>query len=253
MPRDHPQTIKERIRRVLFACIISIIFINQVSSEPTTVSTKSAPLYKWLGVHLNSIALASVIPLFLFMTLFLGPLYLMVLEDGFNDFHPRKWKYYLSDLRYWRNYLVAPFSEELVFRGCMLPLLLPTFGAHSSIILAPSFFGIAHIHHAWEKYFKSRYPLGSVVLGTLFQAFYTTLFGGLSSWLFLRTGHLTSAVVSHAFCNMMGFPDFETALHHEYRISISVTFILGLIMFILFANPMTEPSIYHNVLYNETL
>ena len=157
----------------------------------------------------------------------------------------------------------------------MLPLLLPTFGAHSSIILAPSFFGIgeasawvcdhriaigayvirfsAHIHHVWEKYVKERYPLKLVVLGTLFQAFYTTLFGGLSSWLFLRTGHLTSAVVSHSFCNVMGFPDFEAAVNHERRLSICVTFLVGLVMFIILANPMTEPSLYSNTLYNVIL
>jgi len=107
----------------------------------------------------------------------------------------------------------------------------------------------AHLHHARELYKTGYYSLSSVMLTTFFQAFYTTLFGILSSFLFLRTGHLTSAVVSHALCNVMGFPDFENALQHRKKIVVCSSFLTGLIMFIFFLFPLTEPKLFGNRLY----
>nr|XP_039254525.1 CAAX prenyl protease 2-like [Styela clava] len=248
LPRDHPRTIKERFRRVVFTCIVSVVLLYFVSEGSTQDFQNSATLLQWLGIRTDGILAASIFPLTLFLILFLGPLYLMLLSD-FSDLHPNNWKKYFYDLRCWRNYVVAPFSEELVFRGCMLPLLLPVFGPSISIILAPSFFGVAHIHHAWEKYYKEQYPFSTVVISTVFQTFYTSLFGALSSWLFLRTGHLLSAVICHAFCNMMGFPDFSAAFHHEEKVKICAAFVCGLLFFFIFANSLTDPTIYNNHLY----
>ena len=36
----------------------------------------------------------------------------------------------------------APFSEEFIFRACMLPLLVPCFGTGLSVFLCPLFFGV---------------------------------------------------------------------------------------------------------------
>ena len=36
----------------------------------------------------------------------------------------------------------APFSEEFIFRACMLPLLVPCFGTSLSVFLCPLFFGV---------------------------------------------------------------------------------------------------------------
>lgn len=250
LPRDDPLTIKERFRRVFFACVASVIFIYQISSKKDSDGSYHAHILKWLGIRRSGLLAAATLPLLLFMVLFMGPLYQSVLEGGGRCLTSTNWKDLLTDLRCWRNYIVAPFSEELVFRGCMLPILLPAFGPLVSILLAPTFFGIAHVHHAWEKYYRDRYPIGPVIVSTLFQASYTSIFGGLSSWLFLRTGHLTSVVVSHAFCNMMGFPDFEGALSHKRRSSICLAYILGLIMFFYLANTLTAPTLYVNTLYD---
>lgn len=252
LPRDHPQTIKERIRRVILTCILSIAVVYYVSNSSLKLKDETN-LWMWTGIRSDAFLISLMFPLILFMILFLGPLYLMFLEDDFSDLHPKNWKKYFYDLKCWRNYFVAPFSEELVFRGCMVPVLLPVFGSSVSIILAPSFFGIAHFHHAFEKYYKEQYPLGTVMISTLFQFSYTTLFGALSSWLFLRTGHLSSAVICHTFCNMMGFPDFSTALQHTRRTEISVFFLCGLILFFLLAYPLTDPALYNNTLYVNAL
>uniref|UniRef100_A0A452YXE6 intramembrane prenyl-peptidase Rce1 n=1 Tax=Aegilops tauschii subsp. strangulata TaxID=200361 RepID=A0A452YXE6_AEGTS len=49
----------------------------------------------------------------------------------------------LQDVMVWRNYVVAPFTEELVFRACMIPLLLcGGFKMYNIIFLSPIFFSL---------------------------------------------------------------------------------------------------------------
>lgn len=58
----------------------------------------------------------------------------------------------------WRNYVVAPFTEELVFRACMIPLLLCSgFQTQNIIFFGPIFFSLAHLHHFMELYYQQRY------------------------------------------------------------------------------------------------
>ena len=38
--------------------------------------------------------------------------------------------------------LQAPLSEEFMFRACMLPLLVPSFGEGWSMFICPLFFGV---------------------------------------------------------------------------------------------------------------
>ncbi|XP_073114217.1 CAAX prenyl protease 2 isoform X4 [Elaeis guineensis] len=58
----------------------------------------------------------------------------------------------------WRNYVVAPFTEELVFRACMIPLLFcGGFKIYSIIFLSPVFFSLAHLNHFLELYFQQKY------------------------------------------------------------------------------------------------
>jgi len=37
--------------------------------------------------------------------------------------------------------LQGPLTEEFVFRACMLPVLVPSLGEHTSVLLSPLFFG----------------------------------------------------------------------------------------------------------------
>jgi len=107
----------------------------------------------------------------------------------------------------------------------------------------------AHIHHAYEQYKIGGSPLTSIALSTLFQASYTTVFGILSSYIFLRTGHLISPFLSHSLCNMMGFPDFDAALNHRRKYFICSSFVIGLLTFLILLGPLTEPVIFSNKLY----
>ena len=66
--------------------------------------------------------------------------------------------------------------------------------------MSPALFGLAHVHHFFRP--------GVSLIGTLFQVGFTAVFGVLSSVIFLRTGSVVPPILVHAFCNVLGFPQF---------------------------------------------
>lgn len=52
------------------------------------------------------------------------------------------WRLCVEDAVWLRNQVVAPVTEELVFRGAMLPMLVPCTGPTAAIFAAPLFFGV---------------------------------------------------------------------------------------------------------------
>ncbi|XP_020581526.1 CAAX prenyl protease 2 isoform X2 [Phalaenopsis equestris] len=107
----------------------------------------------------------------------------------------------------WRNYVVAPFTEELVFRACMIPLLLCSgFRIQTIIFIGPVSFSLAHLNHFMELYYPKRRNFLKACSIVGIQLGYTVVFGWYASFLFLRTGNLISAVVAHIVCNVMGLP-----------------------------------------------
>lgn len=134
-----------------------------------------------------------------------------------------------------RNYVVAPWTEEVIFRGCMVPPLLACGMSPLQVsLVAPLFFGIAHIHHAMLRLSKGE-RVSSVMLVTTFQFLYTSLFGSYASYAYIRTGSVLAVTVGHAYCNWMGLPDvsFVQAHHpmYRYRLVLLVSFLLGVFAF----------------------
>ncbi|MFS7908977.1 putative CPBP intramembrane metalloprotease [Helianthus anomalus] len=55
----------------------------------------------------------------------------------------------------WRMYIVAPLTEELVFRACMISLLLcGGFRPYTVILPSPVLFSLAHLNHLLEFYMQ---------------------------------------------------------------------------------------------------
>ena len=134
--------------------------------------------------------------------------------------------------------------------ACMLPILLGCFTPGWAVVIAPLFFGTAHIHHMVERIKKGQ-PVREALLISLFQINYTTIFGMFSAFLFIRTGHLAAPVVAHGFCNFMGFPDItevNSFKGKEKLFHISLYFV-GMVLFYKLLYPLTEPSLYANTLY----
>ncbi|KAG2448480.1 hypothetical protein HYH02_006372 [Chlamydomonas schloesseri] len=156
----------------------------------------------------------------------------------------------VGDLRLWRNLVVAPLTEEWVFRACMAPLLvmegLPLVRV---VLLTPLFFGAAHLHHVAELMRHQHMPLGRALAAVAFQFAYTTLFGWLATFLFLRTGHLAAPLAAHVFCNWAGFPPFGEMWEHPRAVVLLLTTAGGLLTFTLQLGRMTAPGRYGNEAY----
>ncbi|MGH0163367.1 UNVERIFIED_CONTAM: hypothetical protein FKN15_044079 [Acipenser sinensis] len=150
-------------------------------------------------------------------------------------------------MRWLRNQVVAPLTEELVFRACMLPMLAPCAGLSRAIFTCPLFFGVAHFHHVIELLRFRQGTVGGIILSAVFQFSYTAVFGTYTAFIFVRTGHLIGPVLCHSFCNYMGFPALSAALEHPQRAPIMTCYLLGVLLFLLLLFPMTEPVFYGSV------
>lgn len=127
-------------------------------------------MFHLLGLKIEGLFQAFILPLCLTMVLFLGPLsmkgfsglwrlytgmnipYLILHMSSQQNFvlttnisifsEPMYWVWNLTDLVFLRNHIVAPVTEEFVFRACMLPLLLQCFQPMTAVFIAPLFFGV---------------------------------------------------------------------------------------------------------------
>lgn len=249
LPRDHPAVIKRRFTSVLIVSALSPIFVWLW--KVFTGITPGPSLLALMGIRFEGLIPAIVLPLLLTMALFLGPLIQLAMDCpwGFVDgirvaVDPWFWALCLSDMRWLRNQVVAPLTEELVFRACMLPMLVPCAGPVTAIFTCPLFFGVAHFHHVIELLRFRQGTLSGIFLSAVFQFSYTAVFGAYTAFIFMRTGHLVGPVLCHSFCNYMGFPALSTALEHQHRLTVLFCYFLGVILFFLFLFPMTNPIFY---------
>ncbi|XP_023222951.1 CAAX prenyl protease 2-like [Centruroides sculpturatus] len=247
--RDHPLTVKRRFVSVFVVAIISP-FLTYFGTN-FNYFKENPGILELLGIRWSGCIAALTIPLLLTMVLFFGPLFMHYI-DGICTiyFETTYWSTNLRNLIWLRNHIVAPFSEEFTFRACMLPILVPCFGASMSILICPLFFGLAHLHHLWERLIIGT-NIKHAVLQSLFQLVYTTIFGMYSAYLFIRTDHFLAPFLVHAFCNHMGFPDFGEIFVHPRptRVFIMIAFISGLLTWVTLLEPCTRPYLFHNNVY----
>ncbi|XP_036261562.1 CAAX prenyl protease 2 [Molothrus aeneus] len=249
LPRDHPSVIKRRFTSVLVVSGLSPALV-WLWKELTGVKADT-PLPALLGLRLEGLVPATLLPLLLTMILFLGPLIQLSMDcpwrwlDGIRvALDPRVWALCLGDVRWLRNQVVAPLTEELVFRACMLPMLVPCTGPGPAVLACPLFFGVAHFHHVIEQLRFRHGSVGSIFMAAAFQFSYTAVFGAYTAFLFLRTGHLAGPVLCHSFCNSMGFPALGAALGHPRRRALLPAYLLGVLGFLLLLHPLTEPAFF---------
>ncbi|RMB90525.1 hypothetical protein DUI87_33126 [Hirundo rustica rustica] len=197
--RDHPSVIKRRFTSVLVVSGLS-------------------PALVWLWKELTGVKI-----------LFLGPLIQLSMDcpwrwlDGIRvALDPRVWALCLGDVRWLRNQVVAPLTEELVFRACMLPMLVPCTGPGPAVLACPLFFGVA------------------------FQFSYTAVFGAYTAFLFLRDRWVTwrGRCCATPSVNSMGFPALGAALGHPRRRALLPAYLLGVLGFLLLLHPLTEPAFF---------
>ncbi|GAB1607418.1 CAAX prenyl protease 2-like [Argonauta hians] len=250
--RDHPEIIKRRFVSVGIVALIVPPLLWCYSKYQTSSTPDGHTLFEWLGLRFWGFLPAFILPLLLTMVLFAGPLYLHYIDGVFSLYlEPKYWSNSFKSLIWLRNHLVAPFSEEFIFRACMLPVLVPSFGEWYAVFFCPLFFGVAHFHHMIETVIFGHQAVKDALKQSIFQLFYTTIFGAYSAFLFLRTGHLVAPVIAHAFCNHMGFPPFNEVMAHQQpgRSRIIFFFVAGLASWLLLLYPLTAPTFYSNEVY----
>jgi len=278
LPRNNPRHIRARICSVWVSSVFALSVICFVSEK----DDNQPSLLEWIGLRPSRLLLSSILSLILAMTLFLGPIFTTVMAswigtgyqvDRFGNLRRREdpvsfWSLLSTDLytrtlldldpfQSLRNLVVGPITEELVFRGCMYPLLISAGVSFPKIVfLSPIAFGVAHLHHAYERV-RQGVPVVSALLAVVFQLFYTSLFGAYAGFILLRTGSLYAAILCHMFCNYMGLPDLsflmkgssELSIVHSYRYFLLFVYILGMVGFGLLLFPLSEPSLFDSRLW----
>ncbi|KAF5737460.1 CAAX prenyl protease 2 [Tripterygium wilfordii] len=251
------------IRRFICAVVSSIVSVVACGLILPIRSREASVLFGVFGIRVDHIWQAVVFPLSLTSLMYAGSLMLKsmlllnsmkehaahgggisldCIKNAFRDVIG--WIDFVAhDVSAWRNYVVAPVTEELVFRACMIPLLLCRgFRISSVIFLCPTFFSLAHLNHWMKIYSRENYSFFKASMVTGLQLAYTVVFGSYASFLFIRTGHIFSPLVAHIFCNLMGLP----VLFAQKKGIVSVAFVAGLVAFACLIFPVTEPGLYND-------
>lgn len=212
--RDLPSVIYARTQWVSLSCVgcllFTLVILGTSARLPLPDLLHSVGCWP-LGIREAASCLTLVV------ILFIGPLFeYFVVGPGLHEWsNLRPIKAVWSDPTTFRTIIVGPITEELLFRGCAIPLLLVSSLSHIKIIfLSPLVFGLAHVHHLYE--FRLTHPnvkLSVAMLRTIFQLSFTTMFGALASFVFIRSGSLLATILIHAFCNSMGFPPIGRRLY----------------------------------------
>lgn len=215
--RDSPSVIRARVRSVTLACIACAV-VNVYILTVHGHATPQDVLRLWGVWPISFIGIAKLLGLV--AVLFVGPLFKSLIAEGeWRDITPSNIKAELIDSWIgYRNIIVAPLSEELVFRSLVISLYLLAKVSPSRIVFTtPLIFGMAHLHHLAAN-IRGRTPPGlkspplaiwlQCIAVSLFQFTYTSLFGFFAAFALLRTGNFYGVVLVHSFCNWMGVPQF---------------------------------------------
>lgn len=241
--RDETGTIQRRFASTVLSCLSSALLIHCLSvpaSLPGDGPGLSLP--EMLGIQCEDLLMACVVCVSLTAVIFIGPIaqHLVDVKEG----NVRVVKLRGTRWMAFRDLLIAPFTEEFVFRACLMRFwLAASFPPKVIIFCSPICFGLAHTHHFIERVRQSG-DKRMALLGVFFQVFYTCLFGMYVNFLLLRTGSLLAVCITHSFCNHQGFPDvgFGSAGHSLYahRHWLGMLYVIGLASFGYLLGPLTE-------------
>ncbi|XP_058087391.1 CAAX prenyl protease 2 isoform X2 [Magnolia sinica] len=219
----HPTSVKSfMIRRFVCAAISSIVSaFASALLLPIGSFQAASSIFGVYGIRVDHLWQAVVFPLSLTSLLYTGSLVskCTFLASAWNEnkFHaegcsvecikraPQRLldqiQSIASNVLAWRVYVVAPFTEEVVFRACMIPLLLcGGFKTSTIVFLSPIFFSLAHLNHFLELYCLQNYSFCRAALIVGPQLGYTVIFGSYASFLFIRTGLLMHLAFAFSHC-----------------------------------------------------
>lgn len=212
--RDETGTIQRRFLSALLTCACSAALILGLARPAAAAEPAGLPALALLGLEAEGLARACGSCLALTAALFAGPLaqHGAAVAEGFAPLASLPGGPWVA----LRNYALAPFTEEFVFRACLVRLWTAAgFSWGAIIFFSPFCFALAHAHHFVEHVRRYR-DKKAALLQVAFQVFYTSLFGMYSTFLLLRTGSTVAVILAHSFCNHQGFPDLAFFVSHAH-------------------------------------
>ena len=195
LPRDDPSVIKRRTISVLFSTVVCIFATQKYTNMPFQI-----PPIRWDHVFSTTGQI---------LILMAGPLVRTV-------FAGRNFASLTSGWVFLRNLIVAPVSEEIVFRACFLQILTASgFSSRIAAVIAPFLFALAHVHHNWNE----------ASFAMVFMSVAHTCVFGWIAFYFLINKSVWDSIVAHVVCNAIGLPPIQS------RVQL-ITYIAGLVTFI---------------------
>ncbi|KAF8323006.1 uncharacterized protein EI90DRAFT_3282145 [Cantharellus anzutake] len=252
--RNDPLVIRTRLTAVVLATIVSCVVVittvfATLPSVEKTLPNALTQAWSLLGLKPSFTTPRIILPYLLVPVLYSGPLFTSFLASALP--FQRKFSFELdvvntySSLQGLRNYIIAPITEEIVFRACILSVSRMAGASWQRMIfVTPLWFGVAHAHHAWEgfnMYGGTQRALGNAVATSIIQLCYTTLFGWYTSFVFLRTRSIYAVCAAHMFCNFVGLPTISGDLKDfpRHKLMIWCSHIGGIVGFFLLLGPWT--------------
>lgn len=193
-PRDAAATVMFRLAGAGVAAIACVALIALYPADC------GLPLMEWIGVATTWRSLC--VPVAMLCCVYCGALVELMVGTrriAYTSTVPVHVKF--------RNLVAGPFLEELTFRACSCRVLLAAgFSISTTSMVAPLFFGVAHVHHVFEAICFKKQAVREAVMHQLALFIQTTLFGFFACAAYLSLGSIVAPCILHVGCNWMGMP-----------------------------------------------
>lgn len=246
--RNDPLVIKRNFLSVTILSIISLQLLNLfrqltgTTSDGHSIIINDYFIYKHYSNNWNFLIECLFTPMIFITILFIGSIccdlninlqnYHIIMNKTFI-FEMLRPLYNQSMLKILRNLIVAPFTEEFLFRGILIAILSPFWSKLACVIISSTLFALMHSHSCLVRYFiNGKYDFDDIIM-TIIQCIYTGLFGFIAAVQYLSSGHLITPIVLHFFCNLNGLPDFPRIFENRFYFHLTIFgFIIWLYYFI---------------------
>ena len=133
-----------------------------------------------------------------------------------------------------RDLVIAPLTEEWVFRACLISLYNSAgLGPVSAVAASSAAFGLAHVHH-YAELRRNGASRSAAATHVAVQAAYTSVFGAAMGAMLQATHAFPGVVLAHSFANWMGLPDAPwtwTPGHRLYKLKSLFSALHGVCLF----------------------
>lgn len=240
--RDAIGTIQRRFVSAVLSCACSAGLVRALA-RPAAAGEFGLSLSELLGLRFEQLIMACVCCFLLTASLFVGPIvqHWLGVAAGYEEVFRLPGGPWITA----RNLVLAPITEEFVFRACVVRLWVSaSFSKPVIVFCSPFCFALAHAHHFIEHVRRTGNKK-QALLQVAFQVFYTSLFGMYSNFLLLRTGSTLAVILAHTFCNHLGFPDLNFLVSkqdplHRHRTWLGSLYLAGIVAFSMLIAPMTS-------------